>query len=93
MKKIYDKSNYNKINKKKSFSNIETFDGKNILKNNRNNEYEIDSNIVNEKIIGKTKNMNKKEISNLETISLQSLNDSKLMLIADDLIKKEDEFK
>ena len=37
--------------------------------------------------------MNKKEISNLETISLQSLNDSKLMLIADDLIKKEDEFK
>ena len=88
-----NKSNYNKINKKKSFSNIETFDGKNILKNNRNNEYEIDSNIVNEKIIGKTKNMNKKEISNLETISLQSLNDSKLMLIADDLIKKEDEFK
>ena len=91
--KANNKSNYNKINKKKSFSNIETFDGKNILKNNRNNEYEIDSNIVNEKIIGKTKNMNKKEISNLETISLQSLNDSKLMLIADDLIKKEDEFK
>ena len=80
-------------NKKKSFSNIETFDGKNILKNNKNNEYEIDSNIVNEKTIGKTKNMNKKEISNLETISLQSLDDSKLMLIADDLIKKEDEFK
>ena len=91
--KANNKSNYNKINKKKSFSNIETFDGKNILKNNKNNEYEIDSNIVNEKIIGKTKNMNKKEISNLETISLQSLNDSKLMLIADDLIKKEDEFK
>ena len=91
--KANNKSNYNKINKKKSFSNIETFDGKNILKNNKNNEYEIDSNIVNEKTIGKTKNMNKKEISNLETISLQSLNDSKLMLIADDLIKKEDEFK
>ena len=91
--KANNKSNYNMTNKKKSFSNIETFDGKNILKNNRNNEYEIDSNIVNEKIIGKTKNMNKKEISNLETISLQSLNDSKLMLIADDLIKKEDEFK
>jgi len=91
--KANNKSNYNMTNKKKSFSNIETFDGKNILKNNKNNEYEIDSNIVNEKIIGKTKNMNKKEISNLETISLQSLNDSKLMLIADDLIKKEDEFK
>ena len=91
--KANNKSNYNMTNKKKSFSNIETFDGKNILKNNKNNEYEIDSNIVNEKTIGKTKNMNKKEISNLETISLQSLNDSKLMLIADDLIKKEDEFK
>lgn len=91
--KANNKSNYNMTNKKKSFSNIETFDGKNILKNNKNNEYEIDSNIVNEKIIGKTKNMNKKEISNLETISLQSLNDSKLMLIADDLIKKEGEFK
>ena len=91
--KANNKSKYNMTNKKKSFSNIETFDGKNILKNNKNNEYEIDSNIVNEKTIGKTKNMNKKEISNLETISLQSLNDSKLMLIADDLIKKEDEFK
>ena len=91
--KANNKSNYNMTNKKKSFSNIETFDGKNILKNNKNNEYEIDSNIVNEKTIGKTKNMNKKEISNLETISLQSLNDSKLMLIADDLIKKEDKFK
>ena len=91
--KANNKSNYNMTNKKKSFSNIETFDGKNILKNNKNNEYEIDSNIVNEKTIGKTKNMNKKEISNLETISLQSLNDSKLMLIADDLIKKEGEFK
>ena len=91
--KANNKSNYNMTNKKKSFSNIETFDGKNILKNNKNNEYEIDSNIVNEKTIGNTKNMNKKEISNLETISLQSLNDSKLMLIADDLIKKEDEFK
>ena len=84
------KSDYNMANKKKSFSNIETFDEKNILNNNKNSEYEIDSNIVNEKVIGKKENINKKEISNLETISLQSLNDSKFMLIADDLIKKEE---
>ena len=90
--KATNKSDYNINNKKKSFSNIETFDEKNILNNNKNNEYEIDSNIVNEKIIGKKEYINKKEMSNLETISLQSLNDSKLMLIADDLIKKEEEF-
>lgn len=90
--KIKYKSEFKMINKRKSYSNIENYDEKNILNNNKNSEFEIDSNIVNEKIISKKENINKKEISNLETISLQSLNDSKLMLIADDLIKKEEEF-
>ena len=54
------------------------------------NKYQIDSNIINEKIICKDKN-NKKNKSNLSTISLQSINDSKLMLIAGDMISKNEE--
>ena len=69
-------------------------DNKYIKNNNsKNNKYEIDCKIVNEKIICQNKNNNKKDLSSLSTISLQSINDSKLLLIADDLIKKDVEFK
>ena len=82
------------MNKKKLISNMKNNDNKYIKNNNsKNNKYEIDSKIVNEKIICENKNNNKKDLSSLSTISLQSINDSKLLLIADDLIKKDVEFK
>ena len=88
-----NKSGSQKVNQKKQFSNMKNHNKKNIMNNDQNNKYEIESNIVNEKIICKNKNDNKKNLSNLSTISLQSINDSKLLLIADDLIKKDEELK
>ena len=89
-----NKSENQLVNKKKLISNMKNNDNKYIKNNNsQNNKYEIDSNIVNEKIICENKNNNKKDLSSLSTISLQSINDSKLLLIADDLIKKDVEFK
>ena len=60
-----------------------------INKNNKNRNYEISSNIVNEKIICKNENKTQKNKSNLSTVSLQSINDSKLFVLAEDLIKKD----
>ena len=89
-----NKSENQLVNKKKLISNMKNNDNKYIKNNNsKNNKYEIDSKIVNEKIICENKNNNKKDLSSLSTISLQSINDSKLLLIADDLIKKDVEFK
>ena len=56
------------------------------MTNNYQKILEIDSNIVNEKI---TCNTNKNNISNMSNISLQSIEDSKLMLLADDIISKD----
>ena len=98
---IFNKMN---TNKKKSLNKIIYQKSLDILYNNKKvkkhnndniieqmeNKYQIDSNIINEKIICKDKN-NKKNKSNLSTISLQSINDSKLMLIAGDMISKNEE--
>ena len=86
------KTNNNKI-QNKSFDykrNINIKKNNNrINKNNKNRNYEISSNIVNEKIICKNENKTQKNKSNLSTVSLQSINDSKLFVLAEDLIKKD----
>ena len=98
---IFNKMN---TNKNKSLNKIIYQKSLDILYNNKKvkkhnndniieqmeNKYQIDSNIINEKIISKDKN-NKKNKYNLSTISLQSINDSKLMLIAGDMISKNEE--
>ena len=53
------------------------------------NKFKIDSNIVNEEIICNTNKNNINNVSNLSNISLQSIEDSKLMLLADDIISKD----
>ena len=86
------KANNNKI-KNKSFDykrNIYTKESNKGINKNRN--YEISSNIVNEEIICKNENNNNKKISDLSTVSLQSINDSKLLVLAEDLIKKDGDF-
>ena len=86
------KTNNNKI-KNKSFDykrNIYTKESNKGINKNRN--YEISSNIVNEEIICKNENNNNKKISDLSTVSLQSINDSKLLVLAEDLIKKDGDF-
>ena len=86
------KANNNKI-KNKSFDykrNIYTKESNKGINKNRN--YEISSNIVNEEIICKNENNNNKKISDLSTVSLQSINDSKLLVLAEDLIQKDGDF-
>ena len=86
------KTNNNKI-KNKSFDykrNIYTKESNKGINKNRN--YEISSNIVNEEIICKNENNNNKKISDLSTVSLQSMNDSKLLVLAEDLIQKDGDF-
>ena len=86
------KTNNNKI-KNKSFDykrNIYTKENNKGINKNRN--YEISSNIVNEEIICKNENNNNKKISDLSTVSLQSINDSKLLVLAEDLIQKDGDF-
>ena len=86
------KTNNNKI-KNKSFDykrNIYTKENNKGINKNRN--YEISSNIVNEEIICKNENINNKKISDLSTVSLQSINDSKLLVLAEDLIQKDGDF-
>ena len=86
------KTNNNKI-KNKSFDykrNIYTKESNKGINKNRN--YEISSNIVNEEIICKNENNNNKKISDLSTVSLQSINDSKLLVLAEDLIQKDGDF-
>jgi len=92
MKNNKMKTNNNKI-KNKSFDykrNIYTKESNKGINKNRN--YEISSNIVNEEIICKNENNNNKKISDLSTVSLQSINDSKLLVLAEDLIKKDGDF-
>ena len=87
-----EKIKNNKI-KNKSFDykrNIYTKESNKGINKNRN--YEISSNIVNEEIICKNENNNNKKISDLSTVSLQSINDSKLLVLAEDLIKKDGDF-
>ena len=86
------KTNNNKI-KNKSFDykrNIYTKESNKGINKNRN--YEISSNIVNEEIICKNENNNNKNMSDLSTVSLQSINDSKLLVLAEDLIQKDGDF-
>ena len=86
------KTNNNKI-KNKSFDykrNIYTKENNKGINKNRN--YEISSNIVIEEIICKNENNNNKKISDLSTVSLQSINDSKLLVLAEDLIQKDGDF-
>jgi hypothetical protein len=86
------KTNNNKI-KNKSFDykrNIYTKESNKGINKNRN--YEISSNIVNEEIICKNENNNNKKISDLSIVSLQSINDSKLLVLAEDLIQKDGDF-
>ena len=86
------KTNNNKI-KNKSFDykrNIFTKESNKGINKNRN--YEISSNIINEEIICKNENNNNKKISDLSTVSLQSINDSKLLVLAEDLIQKDGDF-
>ena len=86
------KTNNNKI-KNKSFDykrNIYTKENNKGINKNRN--YEISSNIVNEEIICKNENNNNKKISDLSIVSLQSINDSKLLVLAEDLIQKDGDF-
>jgi len=92
MKNNKMKTNNNKI-KNKSFDykrNIYTKESNKGINKNRN--YEISSNIVNEEIICKNENNNNKKISDLSTVSLQSINDSKLLVLAEDLIQKDGDF-
>ena len=86
------KANNNKI-KNKSFDykrNIYTKESNKGI--NKNRFYEISSNIVNEEIICKNENNNNKNMSDLSTVSLQSINDSKLLVLAEDLIQKDGDF-
>ena len=59
------------------------------MNNKFQNKFKIDSNIVNEKIICNTNKNNINNVSNLSNISLQSIEDSKLMLLADDIISRD----
>ena len=84
----------NKINKK-NFSmdyNNKSREKQNNIKNEKKQKFEISHNKINEKTICDKKEDNKKNISRLSNISLQSMNDSKLMLLADDIISKEENF-
>ena len=83
---INQKINQNKNIKINEFNKNKLNRAKNNMTNNYQKILEIDSNIVNEKIICNT---NKNNISNMSNISLQSIEDSKLMLLADDIISKD----
>ena len=82
------------INKiKKTFTSLDYKNKNNAKKINLNKksrpEFEIAPKKINEEIIFKNKkNNNKNNLSCLSNISLQSINDSKLMLIADDIVSK-----
>ena len=84
----------NKINKK-NFSkdyNNKSREKQNNIKNEKKQKFEITQHTINEKRICDKKEEDKKNISRLSNISLQSINDSKLMLLADDIISKEENF-
>ena len=105
-KLIYDKIKRNKIKKKKNFIPISS-NKKKIIKNNSkmnykenksnyfiNNyikeEYKISSKVVNIKII--VDNKNKRSNScDISVITLQSINDSKILELADNFIPKDEE--
>ena len=84
----------NKLKKDKNktinkFSKNKINNEKNNMNNKFQNKFKIDSNIVNEKIICNTNKNNINNVSNLSNISLQSIEDSKLMLLADDIISRD----
>ena len=95
----YQNNKDNNSNKKKNIT-LEKINCKNNFlyynankeNKNINKKYEINSNVINEKNIC-NQNHCKKNLTNLSSISLQSLTDSKLFLLADDIISKDEDNK
>ena len=97
----FDTKKYNKKLKSKINNNYgikEKIDKENIKdykedKKAKKSIFEISSNVVNEQFIDEKVNKNKiNDSSDLMRISLQSINDSKMMELADNYIPKDEEF-
>ena len=90
-KKVKTNSTNKILGKNKNISKFKMNKEKEIIKNSQNNIIEFP--VVNEKIINNNKNIKLKNLTNLSSISLQSINDSKLLILANDLIEKDEELK
>ena len=82
-----------KTNKKNQAldSNYKSKEKQNNIKKEMKQKFESNYNRIKEKRICEKKQDNKKNISKLSNISLQSMNDSKLMILADNIISKEED--
>lgn len=82
-----------KTNKKNQAldSNYKSKEKQNNIKKEMKQKFESNYNRIKEKRICEKKHDNKKTISKLSNISLQSMNDSKLMILADNIISKEED--
>ena len=85
------KSKTNKKNPALDY-NYKSKEKQNNIKKEMKQKFEINYNNIKEKRICEKKQDNKENISKLSNISLQSMNDSKLMLLADDIISKEEDY-
>ena len=88
-KKVKNNSTNKIIGKNKNIYDFKINRENEIIKKSQKNE--IKSPLVNKKIINNNKNKKINKLTNLSSVSLQSINDSKLLILANDLIEKDKE--